>query len=811
MKKHSEETPEWHDQRDRIIGLGELSIRKSYYPELQQKMAELEKKNADLKAAYEDLSAQEEELRQNYEEIRARESELRESKDFLKEIIDNAKDGIVFYDRNFNYRVWNSFMESLTGISATDAVGKNAFRLFPHLHEQKVDILLQRALSGEIIRSPDIRYDIPQTEKSGWMSGIYCPHYNGEGEIVGVIGIIRDITERKGIEEALKKAHDEMEIRVQERTAALRESEERLRLKLDSVLSPDSDINDLELINILDIPAIQSLMEDFTRLTGMVTAILDLKGNVIEATGWQDICTKFHRVNERTAQFCRESDLFLSQNLKAGDYVAHKCRNNLWDVVTPLYIGNKHFGNIFIGQFFYDDEIIDEAVFIAQAEEYGFDRDDYLAALHRVPRFSRDRIKNLMDYLVKLTGFISRLSYSNLKLARTMAEEKTVQETLIRSERRLAEIIDHLPDATLAIDLQGKIIAWNKAIEEMTGVKAENMLGKNNHEYALPFYGCRRPFLLDSIFASDTELAKQYNLIKRNGDLVIAEVDVVLPGDRKVTLWGKATPLHDEMGKIIGAIESIRDVTDRKRARDELQALYNELENRVIERTAELNQAQAAYKQANEKLNLLNSITRHDITNQLSMLQGYLVLISRKISDTSVAEMLEKAQNTARTIHRQITFTKDYQNIGVKSPGFQNIEGIIRQAVNALPHEHIVIESHLDNLEVYADPLLEKVVYNLVENAIRYGEKITKIQFFHQDVPEGLKVICEDDGVGISDEDKLRLFTKGFGKNTGLGLYLSREILGITGISIRETGQYGKGARFEITVPKGTYRFPDQK
>ena len=770
-------------------------------------MAELEKKNEDLKAAYEELSSTEEELRQNYEEIRARESELRESKDFLKEIIDNAKDGIVFYDRNFNYRVWNSFMESLTGISASEALGKNAFKLFPHLHEQNVDILLQQALAGETVRSPDIPYNIPQTEKSGWMSGIYCPHYNGEGEIVGVIGIIRDITERREIEESLRKAHDEMEIRVQERTAALRESEDRLRLKLDSVLSPDSDINDLELINILDIPAIQSLMEDFTRLTGMATAILDLKGNVIEATGWQDICTKFHRVNERTARFCKESDLFLGRNLKAGEYIAHKCRNNLWDVVTPLYIGNKHFGNIFIGQFFYDDETIDESVFIAQAEKYGFNRDEYLSALRRVPRFSRDQITNLMDYLVKFTGFMSRLSYSNLKLAKTMVDEKQVQETLIRSERRLSEIIDHLPDATFAIDLQGKIIAWNKAIEEMTGVHAKDILGKGDYEYALPFYGYRRPFLIDGIFASDMELANQYTLIKRNGDLIIAEIDLVLPGDRKVTLWGKATPLHDEMGNTIGAIESIRDVTDRKRAQDELQKLYNELEKRVIERTAELSQAQAAYKQANEKLNLLSSITRHDITNQLSVLQGYLSLISEKISDSSVAEMLQKAQNTARTIHRQIAFTKDYQNIGVKSPQFQNIEGIIRQAVNELPHEHIVIESRLDNLEVYADPLLEKVVYNILENAIRYGDKITKIQLFYEEVPDGMRVICEDDGVGIPDKDKLRIFSKGFGKNTGLGLFLSREILSITEITIMENGTPGKGARFEILVPKSAYRF----
>ena len=99
----------------------------------------------------------------------------------------------------------------------------------------------------------------------------------------------------------------------------------------------------------------------------MVTAILDLKGNVIEATGWQDICTKFHRINPRTAQSCTESDLYLAKNIKPGDYAEYRCKNGLWDVVTPLYIDNKHMGNIYTGQFFYDDDLVDENEFIQQA------------------------------------------------------------------------------------------------------------------------------------------------------------------------------------------------------------------------------------------------------------------------------------------------------------------------------------------------------------------------------------------------------------------------------------------------------------
>jgi len=117
----------------------------------------------------------------------------------------------------------------------------------------------------------------------------------------------------------------------------------------------------------------------------------------------------------------------------------------------------------------------------------------------------------------------------------------------------------------------------------------------------------------------------------------------------------------------------------------------------------------------------------------------------------------------------------------------------------------IVID--LQNMEIYADPLLEKVFYNLVDNAIRYGDTLTMISFFFQISDKGLSIICQDDGVGIEPRAKERIFERGVGRNTGMGLFLTREILGITGITIQENGVFGKGARFEILIPRGTFRF----
>ena len=241
--------------------------------------------------------------------------------------------------------------------------------------------------------------------------------FDDQGGFVRTHCMVQDVTARKQAEEAL------------------RATEEGLRLKLDAILSPDGDIVDEDLSNILDTPAVQSLMEDFTKLTSMAMAILDLKGNVVVATGWQDICTQYHRVHPTTARNCTESDLFLARNLRPGEYAAYKCKNHLWDVATPLFIGAKHVGNIYTGQFFYEDEAVDEQLFVEQAAKYGFDQDLYLSALHRVPRLSRERVKPLIDFLTKFSALVSKLSYSNLKLAQAMSEQKRIEAALRQSEK----------------------------------------------------------------------------------------------------------------------------------------------------------------------------------------------------------------------------------------------------------------------------------------------------------------------------------------------------------------------------------------
>ncbi|MBN1431517.1 MAG: PAS domain S-box protein [Methanomicrobiaceae archaeon] len=209
--------------------------------------------------------------------------------------------------------------------------------------------------------------------------------------------------------------------------------------------------------------------------------------------------------------------------------------------------------------------------------------------------------------------------------------------------------------------------------------------------------------------------------------------------------------------------------------------------------------------EANKKLNLLNSITRHDILNQMTVLLGYFDLSRNKCQDEELKGFLEKQQKAAETIHQQISFTRDYQEIGVHKPEWQDISKMIEKPVKMLNLKDIEIENKCGNLRIFADPLLEKVFFNLIENSVRHGRKVSKISFYTGKIHHGIILVCEDNGTGIPNEEKETIFKQGYGKNTGLGLFLIREILLITGFEIHETGIFGKGAKFEITIPDMMY------
>ncbi|MFA4825566.1 MAG: PAS domain S-box protein [Methanoregula sp.] len=346
---------------------------------------------------------------------------------------------------------------------------------------------------------------------------------------------------------------------------------------------------------------------------------------------------------------------------------------------------------------------------------------------------------------------------------------KRAEDALKESEANYRTILEDMQDMFYRTDLQGKITMLSPAGVRLAGYDSpDDLIGLD----------------AASVYAEPEERKQLLSVLAEKGE--VSDYPITLKV-RDGSLRYATTSSHfyrDAHGKVLGVEGIIHDITSLRQAEDTLRMV-------------------------NKKLNLLSSITRHDIRNQLMALKTYIQLSEDSLGKPAhVMEFLKKQEKISDNIERQINFTSDYEEMGVKSPAWQNIEAIVSRVAS----EHLLrdtrVETTCPDLEIFADPLLEKVFYNLIDNALRYGgEQMTVIRTTMQESEGGMVISVKDDGVGISAEDKKHLFSRGFGHNTGLGLFLSREILSITGIMITEDGEPGKGARFEILVPKGGWRF----
>jgi PAS domain S-box-containing protein len=219
-------------------------------------------------------------------------------------------------------------------------------------------------------------------------------------------------------------------------------------------------------------------------------------------------------------------------------------------------------------------------------------------------------------------------------------------------------------------------------------------------------------------------------------------------------------------------------------------------------------QAEDSIREGVQKLRLLTSLTRHDILNEITAIKLLHQMASETSSISQIHKYISQAQEVGDQIERTIGFTREYENFGLVPSGWLRIHVIIELAKKEVSMETISTVNRIpDDLELYADPILKKVFTTLLENAIRHGEKITTIVFDYSEQDDrSLIISCMDDGVGIPDSEKESIFQHGYGKHTGIGLYLAREILSITGMSILERGTFGEGSRFEILVQAGKFR-----
>ena len=344
---------------------------------------------------------------------------------------------------------------------------------------------------------------------------------------------------------------------------------------------------------------------------------------------------------------------------------------------------------------------------------------------------------------------------------------KRAEEALVESERRYREFFTISRDSVFITSPEGRWIDFNDALVEMLGYESR----KEMSEVSVP-----------AIYAHPDERSAFILRIEREGYVKEFPMQLKKKDGTIIDTIITTVPVRNPDNSLKAFTGTIRDVTERKRAEE-------------------------ALSQANKKLNLLSSITRHDINNQLTVLLGYLEILKNTQLDPSQNDYCQKVSTAAQRISAMILFTREYEQIGVNAPAWQDCRTLADTAAKQTPLGTVMVKNDLPaGAEVFADQLIGKVFYNLMDNAVRYGGKITTIWFSVEGCDGDQIIVCEDDGEGVVAEEKEKIFERGFGKNTGLGLSLSREILSITGITIKETGEPGKGARFEMTVPKGAWR-----
>jgi len=356
------------------------------------------------------------------------------------------------------------------------------------------------------------------------------------------------------------------------------------------------------------------------------------------------------------------------------------------------------------------------------------------------------------------------------------------------------ELFDLLPVGIAVIDRQYTVLYWNTCMAQWTGIPRDAIAGsdirKRFTNLAGPVYTSR----IDQVFTGGPAavFSSQFHphfipAPLPNGEL-LAEHASVIPFDGN----------GERLGLIV--IEDIHDLTGQVRMyRATRQLADKEIEERKL--------AQEALRTANAKLNLLSSITRHDILNQVTAITSYLFLLEESLAPGSQQYgYVEKISGQVGRVTRFLEIAREYEQLGVSAPKWCDVRSVVEHSASDVFAGGVRLENALPDLEVYADPMFEKVIYNLFENAKFHGEHVTRIRAgFSRTEGQGVLVV-EDDGVGVPETEKERIFLKGVGTRTGLGLYLSKEILSLTGLGIRETGIPGKGARFEILVPPVMFR-----
>lgn len=897
---------------------------------------EAQKKTSDLEAAYEEIIATDEELRASYDNLQASQEQLRGHEQKLAAIIDFLPDATFAIDTAGKVIAWNRAIEEMTGVPASEMLGKGAFEYAYTVYHDRHPILIDIALGRnekdahpyrEIIRERDRLIAQTYSPFLGGENGVHLwltasRLYDRSGNLLGAIESIRDITRLKETEKALARSEEQYRAVIENIQDVFYRSdrdgvlvmaspswagllgydslEECLGSGIAEVFYYEPEKRSEFLQTIMEMGIVENYEVVLKTKDGRPVPVstnshlyYDEEGSVLGVEGiFRDI-RKLKEAEDQLRLILNSiSDGILVISTDGIIQVVNDAVCSLLRYKPGDLIGHPH-------------TILHEPAGVPVAREMMRTILAEGKGLFETVHVTRDGQAIPVELNVRVVPFNGQPSF--FAVQRDITERKKSEAALRESEERLADIVEHLPDPTFVIDEHGVVLAWNRAMESLTGVRAGEMVGRGEYEYSLPFYQERRPILIDLSRQPDPVFAGKYSYIHAEGRTLVAEALAARVKGEEVILWGKATPLLDREGRIAGAIETVRDVTAIKKAEETLRETHDYLENLIryanapiivwnregvitrfnhaaeeltgipemdavglpvsllfseedrecamgrirknlteedwrsvevpfmnwitgSQRTVLISatnlldttgtsvvatiaqgqditdrkNAEGALIHVNRQLNLLSSITRHDILNKISAQFGAIELARDSCkTNPELDSYLDRIEAGAVAIRNQIEFTRVYQDLGSHHPIWQDIRK--KFPVHLVP-KGIRFECRCGEIEVYADPMLQKVFSNLLDNTLRHGGNVTCIRLFTRPDGPNLCISYEDNGTGILWDEKEKIFERGYGKNTGLGLFLVREILAITGMTIRECGEPRKGVRFEILVPKGIFR-----
>jgi len=379
----------------------------------------------------------------------------------------------------------------------------------------------------------------------------------------------------------------------------------------------------------------------------------------------------------------------------------------------------------------------------------------------------------IRDVLIKAKVFELRGKKLIQGIFRDITEQKKAEKALRESEETYRAILNGMNDTAWVIDFNGRFIDVNETAVRVLGYSREELLKMGPVDIDSSLTEAQIMELIRNMPKDKIQVFETSHRTK-DGRIIPVEISSSL-----ITYKGKT------------AILSIaRDLTERKKAEAELKKLMEQL------------------KMANEKLSVVGRWTRHDARNKLTVIKSNLYLAKKRVpSDDPIRAYLDEIEIACDHIAKIFDFASAYEMLGVEERFYVDVGKIIDEAaalVSGLNNVKLINKCH--GLQVLADSQLRQLFYNLIENSIKHGEKVSNISINYKLADENLEIIYEDNGVGIPEDAKGNLFKEGYGKGTGYGLYFTKRLCEMYGWEIHETGEYGKGARFIITVPKRSHK-----